>query len=62
MRVRAARGIGGVGGGGVVGGAEGGLEIGAFAADGDFGNEGGHGHFDVEFDDVGDRVELDVAG
>ena len=36
-------------------------EFGALAADGDTGDEVCHGHFDVELDDVGDGVELDIA-
>ena len=36
------------------------VEIGAFAAECSFGDGGRHGHFNVELDDVGDRVELYV--
>ena len=39
----------------------GGGEVGALAADGDAGDEVGHGHFDVELDDVGDGMKLDVS-
>ena len=36
------------------------LEIGPLATNGDLGNQSSHGHLDVEFDDVDERVELDV--